>query len=132
MADVMYDAFASGINEAPVNSRSNEPVVREWNAHAFFTAFGVPLKKVEHQNFTKNDGKTKLEGYSWAKPFFANIKGVYIGKKLDAEGFHRAQMVQALKDEKTTMIIRIRKGASEAYITRPTDVEVGDAAADFE
>lgn len=128
MADNMSAIFAAGQNVTSVsqNRNSSDELVYNTNAHAFFLTFGKPVSKVEHQFFTKKDGQSKLEGLQWNRPFFGQIKSVFIGKNLASEGMGLKELAAELQNESTTFEIHIRKGSEEAYISRPRSLVTGN------
>lgn len=131
MADTMEGLFAAGQNiAAPQTQRGQDELVFNMNAHAFFVTFGKPERKVEHQFFTKKDGKSKLEGFGWNRPFRtpgyqSMIREVYIGKNLAADGMGLKELAAELEKEDTTYEIHIRKGSEEAYIAKPRSISSG-------
>lgn len=132
MAQDMNALFAAGANTVSSNNRSQDELIYNVNAHAFFVAFGKPSEKCEHQFFTQKDGKSKLQGLRWAKPFHGQVKELYIGKNLAADGMDLKQLANELRKEDTTFEIHIRKGSDEAYISKPRSLTTGSADDLFE
>lgn len=139
MANDMSALFAAGQNVSSTNNnlRPQDELVFNVNAHAFFLVFGKPTERCEHQFFTKKDGKSKLEGFRWQRPFQGTryhgmAREVYIGKNLAADGMGLKELAAELRNENTVFEVHIRKGSDEAYISKPRSLATGSADEFFE